>query len=59
MRGHGTHMWMCGAMAAFALILLLATGSALAFLPLLVCMGMMGAMMYFIMGSTRGRGEPK
>lgn len=41
---------MCGAIAAVvALVLLTATGGALAFLPLLLCAGMMGG--------TGGRGS--
>lgn len=50
-------MWMCGAMAVVAIIVLTATGSALAFVPFILCMGMMGAMMYFMMGGTNGRGR--
>jgi hypothetical protein len=55
MRGHGTLMWMCGAVVLVALVPVLATGSAFAFLPVIGCVLMMGAMM-FMMGGMGGRG---
>jgi len=59
MRGHGTHMWLCAAVVAVALVLVLATGSgAWALLPLLGCAVMMGAMMWMMMGGMGGRGGP-
>ena len=35
MRGHGTHIWMCGAMVVGALIVVLSTGNAFAFIPVM------------------------
>ena len=37
MRGHGAHMWMCGAMVLGALVIVLITGNAFAFLPVIGC----------------------
>jgi hypothetical protein len=51
MRGHGALMWMCGALVVVALVVALATGSAVPFLPVIGCVLMMGAMM-FMMGGT-------
>ena len=60
MRGHGLHMWMCGAMVVFALVVVLSTGSAAALLPAVGCVLMMVVMMR-MMGGMGGRGsdEPK
>jgi hypothetical protein len=55
MRGHGTLMWMCGAVVLVALVVVLATGSAFPFLLVIGCVLMMGAMM-FMMGGMGGRG---
>ena len=55
MRGHGMHMWMCGAMVLVALVVVLATGSAYFLLPVIGCVVMMGAMM-LMMGGIGGRG---
>jgi hypothetical protein len=55
MRGHGAHMWMCGAMVLVALVVVLATGSAYVLLPVIGCVLMMGAMMYMMRGMG-GRG---
>ncbi len=55
MRGHGIHMWMCGAMVLMALVVVLATGSAYFLLPVAGCVLMMGAMM-FMMRGMGGRG---
>lgn len=57
MRRHGTHLWMCGAMAVVAVLLLVFTGSASAFLPLVLCMAMMGAMMAVMTRGADGRGR--
>ena len=53
MRGHGVHMWMCGAMVVGALIIVLATGNALAFLPVIGCVLMMVVMMRMMAGMAR------
>ena len=58
MRGHGMHMWMCGAMVLGALVVVLITGSAYYLLPVVGCVLMMGAMMWMMagMGGHGGRG---
>lgn len=57
MRGHGAHMWMCAVMVVVALVVVLATRSALYVLPALGCMLMMGVMMSMMMGGMgRDRG---
>ena len=56
MRGHGVHMWMCGAMIVGAVVLGLVTGSAFAFLPVLGCILMMVVMMS-MMGRMGGHGD--
>ena len=53
MRGHGVHMWMCGAMVVVALAIVLATGNAFAFLPVIGCVLMMAVMM-LMMGGMGG-----
>ena len=50
MRGHGAHMWICGAMVAVALVVVATTGNAFVLLPALACMGMMAMMMWMMMG---------
>jgi hypothetical protein len=57
MRGHGMHMWMCGAMVLVALVFVLATGSGFFLLPVIGCMLMMGAMMFMMMRGMGGRGD--
>ena len=49
-------MWMCVGMAAVALVVVLATGSAFFLVPALGCMLMMGAMMWMMMRGMGGRG---
>ena len=56
MRGHATHMWMCGAMVVGALAVVLFTCNALAFLPVVGCVLMMVVMMQ-MMGGMGGRGS--
>lgn len=56
MRGHRTHIWMCAAVVAIGLVLVLATGSGAWFLLPLGCVLMMGAMMWMMMGGMGGRG---
>jgi hypothetical protein len=56
MRGHGAHLWMCGAMVLAALVIVLFTGNALAFLPVVGCVLMMVVMMQ-TMGGMGGRGN--
>jgi hypothetical protein len=56
MRGHGAHMWMCAAMVVVALVVVLATGSAFAFLPVIGCVLMMGVMMWMMGGMGRHGG---
>lgn len=56
MRGHGAHMWMCGAMVVAAMVVVLFTGNALAFLPVIGCVLMMVVMMQ-MMGGMGGHGD--
>jgi len=49
-------MWMCGAMVLGALAIVLLTGSAFAFLPVIGCVLMMVVMMQ-MMGGMGGRGD--
>ena len=56
MRGHGAHMWMCGAMVVAALAIVLFTGNPLAFLPVIGCVLMMVVMMQ-MMGGMGGHGD--
>ena len=56
MRGHGLHMWLCGALVVGALIAVLVTGNALAFVPVIACVLMLGVMM-LMMGGMGGRRE--
>lgn len=51
---HASHMWMCGAMVAFALIVLAVSGNPAALVPALGCVLMMVAMMA-MMGGHGGR----
>lgn len=53
MRGHGAHVWICGAMIAVALVVVAATGNGFVLLPALGCLAMM-AMMMWMMGSMMG-----
>ena len=50
MRGQGAHMWMCVAMVVGALAVVLITGNALAFLPIIGCVVMMVVMMQMMGG---------
>jgi hypothetical protein len=51
-------MWMCGAMVVGALLIVLATGNALAFLPVVGCVLMMVVMMQMMRGmGGHGRGD--
>ena len=52
-RGHGAHMWICGAMIVVALVAVAVTGNAFVLLPALGCLVMM-AMMMWMMGSMMG-----
>jgi hypothetical protein len=56
MRGHGAHMWMCGAMVLGALAVVLFTGNAFAFVPVIGCVLMMVVMMQ-MMGGMGGGGD--
>jgi hypothetical protein len=47
-------MWMCGAMVVVALVIVLTTGNALAFLPVIGCVLMMVVMMQMMMGGHGG-----
>jgi hypothetical protein len=50
-------MWICGAVVLVALVVVLATGSALPFLPVIGCVLMMGAMMFMMGGMGRRGGD--
>lgn len=50
MRGHGAHMWMCAAMVAAAIGIVLVTGNVLALLPIVGCVLMMIVMMSMMGG---------
>ena len=50
MRGHGMHMWMCGAMILGAVVVVAITGSAVALLPAVGCVLMMVVMMRMMGG---------
>ena len=53
-------MWMCGAMVVVALGVVLFTGNALAFLPVIGCVLMMVVMMRMMAGMGRhDRTDPK
>jgi hypothetical protein len=54
MRGHGAHMWMCGAMVVGALLIVLFTGNAIAFMPVIGCVLMMVVMMQMMRGHDHG-----
>jgi hypothetical protein len=56
MRGHGLHLWLCGALIVGAVIAVLVTSNALAFVPVIACGLMMGVMM-LMMGGMGGRRE--
>ena len=49
-------MWMCAAMVVGALIIVLSTGNALAFLPVIGCVLLMVVMMQMI-GGMGGHGD--
>jgi len=50
-------MWMCGAMVVGALAIVLVTGNALAFLPVIGCVLMMVLMMQMMGGMGGGGGN--
>jgi len=52
-------MWMCGAMALGALLVVLLTGNAFSFLPVIGCVLMMVVMMQVMGGMGRGGHKPK
>ena len=47
-------MWMCGAMVVGALLIVLFTGNAIAFLPVIACVLMMVVMMQLMGGHDHG-----
>jgi hypothetical protein len=51
-------MWMCGAMIVGAVVIVLATGNSLAFLPVVGCILMMVVMMQ-MMGAMGRHGGPR
>ena len=57
MRGHGMHMWMCGAMVLGAVVVVGLTGSAFALLPAIGCVLMMVVMMRMMGGMGGGDGK--
>jgi hypothetical protein len=50
-------MWMCGVMVVAALVVVLATGNAVAFLPVVGCVLMMVVMMQMMGGRGGGAGN--
>ena len=52
---HVSLMWLCGAMVAFAVVVVVFTGKAFALLPAFACMAMMVLMMR-MMGRGSGQG---
>jgi hypothetical protein len=56
MRGHAAHMWLCAAMIAGALIVVLITGNGFALMPVVGCVLMMVVMMQMMGGHGHGRG---
>lgn len=56
MRGHGPMMWICAAMIAAALVLVILTDNAAYVLPAAGCVLMMGAMMWLMMGRPGSHG---
>lgn len=54
MRGHASHMLMCGAMILGAVVLVLVSGSVLAVIPAVACLLMMVVMMSMMRGGSGG-----
>ena len=54
MRGHGAHMWMCGAMILGAVLVVAITGNVAALIPALGCVLMMVVMMQMMGGQGHG-----
>ena len=54
MAKHASHMWICGAMIAVAVIAVALTGNAALLLPAVACVLMMGAMMWMMMRGMGG-----
>lgn len=54
---HGAHMWMCGVMVAFALIVLVVSGNPAALAPALMCVVMMVVMMSMMGGHGGGSND--
>jgi len=53
-----SHMLLCALLLVAGVVLLTSGVGAVAFAPLVVCMGMMGVMMWMMMGAGRhGRGD--
>ena len=57
MTKHGPHMWICGAMVVLAGVLIATTGNAVALIPVLACVMMMGLMMAMMIGGRGGAGD--
>lgn len=57
MTKHATHTLMCGAMIAFAVVVLVVSGNPIVLIPAFGCLLMMGAMMFMMVRMTGGGGR--
>ena len=53
-----SHMLLCALLLVIGVVLFASGGGSVALVPLVVCMGMMGVMMWMMIGAGRhGRGD--
>ena len=57
MTKHASHMWICGAMIAFALVVLVVSGNPVVLIPAIGCVLMMGGMMFMMVRMAGGGGR--